>query len=295
MLKDSPAVRWILGVIAAAIVVAGSLKAAERSGEQVNLTTTAGGEAPQGGEISSQYSPIPAAEPGSQPAGDEAGSSPGPSPTLTGARQPPASAITGPGTYRYRLSTTGEGDQRSETREVTTKVTTLGKVAGETIQEVTVEGADSGRSLVTEVVWRDQGVYVTKFRSGDAECRWQPDFLSHRLPLGSGVAWKADSSCKITSGAQSGDLQRIEESRVTGFTRLDVAGTAVDVWVIERHSVTKAGGATGGFTEEAASTEYYSPAHGLAVRYQSSSTISVTGGGRFAHTRTLELIDLRPA
>lgn len=206
--------------------------------------------------------------------------------TPSTSRAPLAPSTPGPvalptaGTFRYRFGGT------SPTVEATLTISG-GPGAGR--QTFRTTSADLTEQEVVD--WSASARTIVSIGSSPA-CTWAPGYVSLRLPLASGSAWKADSSCPQPTSA----VHRTEDAAVKGATQTTVAGTAVAVWIIARHTVTEVTTTAGArAVVEAESSELFAPSLGLVV-YQVTRTASPQPDGTTATTtQTMELLGTRPA
>lgn len=163
------------------------------------------------------------------------------------------------GRYRYR-TTGGEG----AADESTTTVEDRGRDGDATRLSVTTTGSQLTSS--NEVVWRSEGVRTLRstltFGDRQAECDWEPDIVDAVFPLAAGATWSSTSQCSVTGLTPTPIvLERASTSKVIELRRIVVAGTPVDVWVIER--IERLSG--GGRSEEGSAVAFFSPKHGIDV------------------------------
>lgn len=219
------------------------------------------------------------ADPAASPAPSAATTLPPPdaglgAPTDPGPPVPPRA-----GRYRYR--TTG-GDDAGE--ESTTTVAERGREGDETRLSVTTTGGQL--TSTNEVVWRPDGVRTLRstltFGERQADCDWEPDLVEAVFPLAAGATWTSASQCSITGLTPAPIvLERSSTSKVVELRRIVVAGTPVDVWVIERTERLSGGGRS----EEGSAVAFFSPRHGVDVELR--GTVS----GR---DYTRQLVSLEP-
>jgi len=198
----------------------------------------------------------------------------------------PASGTPGPvavppaGTFRYRYAGT------SPTVDATLTISG-GPGAGR--QTFRTTSADPTEQEVVD--WSAGARTIVSIGTSQA-CTWAPGYMSLRLPLASGSAWTADSSCPQPAST----VHRTEDAAVKGATQTTVAGTTVAVWIIVRHTLTDVTTTAGArAVVEAESSELFAPSLGLVV-YQVTRTASPQPDGTTATTtQTMELLGTRPA
>ena len=184
------------------------------------------------------------------------------------------------GRYRYRYAGSGSPVEGLLT-------VTAGPGSGR--QTDKADAGDAAEQTVVE--WSPGARTTVSAGTGASSCTWSPGLLSLKLPMGTGSAWRADSTCTETSST----VHRVEDATVEGVTRTTIAGKAVDVWVISRHSITEVVAAPSTkAVVEAQSSELFAPSLGLVV-YQVTRTATPQADGTTATTtQTAELLDASP-
>jgi hypothetical protein len=214
-----------------------------------------------------------------RPAPAPARTAPAPAPVATVAPGPVVAPP--PGKYRYRYAGTAPPVDGLLT-------VTAGPGAGR--QTDKVDAGDGSEQTVVD--WSPGARTTVSAGTGAAAmCTWSPGLLSLKLPLGTGSAWRADSTCTEATST----VHRTEDATVEGVTRTTIAGQTVDVWVISRHSITEVGATPSTrAVVEAQSSELFAPSLGLVV-YQVTRTATPQADGTTATTtQTAELLDARP-
>lgn len=239
-------------------------------GADGTTTPAPGVTAPAGGEA-------PASPAGTSPAGAGAGAGSGSTTTaaplappedLGPATDPGPTKAPRPGVYRYRAQSGGSEN------EATTTVEDKGTTDAGRNQVLSQRGG--GIDSSSDAVWRNDGLILLRssfsFGQTTGECDWDPDFLQLELPLAKGAAWQTKSSCMVTGfGPTPLLLERTLDAKVVDLRRVRVAGTAVDVWVLESTDHIEIAGRV----MRQSGTTSFSPRHGIVV---SSSGTATTDG-----------------
>ncbi|HVM08598.1 MAG TPA: hypothetical protein VM345_09055 [Acidimicrobiales bacterium] len=203
----------------------------------------------------------------------------GPSPAATfadlGPGDPGPTVVPKPGTYRYSVR------------------------RGESSQEGTITIEDrgaapnGGRALMlrlknlpadidNDVVWGPDEMRVAKstfmFGATPIVCDWEPDHVELKLALSKGATWTSSTAC----AAGGYVVKRSSSNVVSDARRVKVAGEEVAVWVIS----TKERFELNGGVQEATSTTWFSPKHGLMVR-----SVAESSQGRME----IEALSLQPS
>jgi hypothetical protein len=243
----------------------------DAGGDAGRASMAADAEEGAGAEAGPSETPPPAA--GSVPAADGAtGASTAPgaaasAPTTLAPPDPALGAPTDPGppvpprAGRYRYRTTGGDEGGSES---TTTVEDRGRDGETTRLSITTAGGQL--TSVNDVEWRADGVRTLRstlsFNGQQTDCDWEPDIVEAVYPLAPGATWSADSRCEIRGFTPTPIvLERTSRSKVVELRRAELAGTTVDVWVIERTERLSGGGRS----EEGSAVVLFSPRHGIDV------------------------------
>lgn len=224
--------------------------------------------ADDGADAGGQTEPADAIDEGAEPPVDEPAAAPVTSaPTTLPASDPGLGAPADPGppvaprAGRYRYRTSG-GEGAGE--ESTTTVEDRGRDGDARRLSVTTTG--SQLTSTNDVVWRSDGVRTLRstltFGDRQADCDWEPDIVDAVFPLTAGATWSSASKCSVTGLTPAPiELERASTSKVVELRRIVVAGTPVDVWVIERTERLSGGGRS----EEGSAVAFFSPKHGIEV------------------------------
>lgn len=185
------------------------------------------------------------------------------------------------GVYRYRAQSGGSEN------EARTTVENKGTTDAGTNQVLSQRGGEIDSS--SDAVWRSDGLILLRssfsFGQTTGECDWDPDFLQLKLPLAKGVAWQMKSSCMVTGfGPSPLLLERTLDAKVVDLRRVRVAGTAVDVWVLESTDHIEIAGRVIRQT----GTASFSPRHGVVV---SSSGTATTDGRSVDYATEIKNLD----
>ncbi len=238
-----------------------------------------------------QVTTIPAPAPTFTTTGATTSTRRAPSSTLSAAT-PKAGAVPGltsrprQGTYRYRYAGT------SLTVDGTLTVTT-GPGATRQTHSLTA-GVSSQKTLLD---WTNDArtTLSTGGAEGAAACTWEPGLLSLRLPLATGLTWKADATCRTGPTGTATSIQRTEEAAVEGAAKTKVDGQPIDVWLISRHTVTEVTSAQNGKAFiEAQSSEMFAPSLGLVVYQVTRTATPQPDGTTGTTTQITELLERGP-
>lgn len=261
VLSASVALLLFAGV-AGAVVKPGDQKvrAGDKPGQPAALTEK--GDAKSAGSTSST-APTAAGSP-TTVAGKASGTKTTTAKSAPASRTPnPAATWTPPKDGKYTYKTEGEKDAQ----EVTVKTTD--RSGGEVRQSTTGQFGGGGGSGSVETVWNSKGYYWERLSGGDGAasgaCDFQPPLHLLAQPLAVGATWSFDSRCTITFGAESVVIHIFGTSRVTKADLVQVGGTVVDVWVIDRDMTTDFTYNGKANTTKAKATESWAPAYGLNV------------------------------
>ena len=277
----------LASLIVALLAVAG-LVVVVRDGGAGRPTTVAGLPAPTvvpatdlPGPTTSVPAPSAAAAAPTTIAPRTAAARPVPTSTPPQAGVTPGRAVPPPaGSYRYRYGGSGPSVDG-------TLVVTAGPGAGR--QTFVVNAGDGSEQTVVD--WSSGArTTVSVGTAPGPACTWAPGLLSLKLPLSSALAWSVDSTCAEAAST----VHRTEDARVEGAARTTVAGQAVDVWLISRHTLTEiTAGPSSKAVVEAQSSELFAPSLGLVV-YQVTRTVTPQADGTtVTTTQTAELLDSR--
>lgn len=184
------------------------------------------------------------------------------------------------GTYKYKV----EGEE--EHKE--TVIRTLSNAGG--VVRQSLSGVGSVGSGDVETVWNGQGWTWERINASangqSSSCAFEPPLQTLPQPVKTGASWSFDSRCTFTYGATTVVVHVQGSGKVTGADRVDVGGTLVDVWVVERQQKVTVSYGGKEYPSEGKSTEKWSPAHGLLVESRTE------GGQDGAESR--KLVSLKP-
>lgn len=245
------------------------------------------------GEVEDASSPVPSsATPGASATEPGARASAAPPPPADG--QPDSAlAVTTPGTYRVRVDQSGEESSNHVAQLI---VEDLGD--GRQIHRRRGEDASSD----TEVAWRDDGVVILSTTAGaggfEIHCQHDPAILQSPRRLGPGVTWTGEDTCQYEQ-AGGGTLTIRIEGRVERAEQIQVAGEAVDTWVVHTVLDIHADTAFGVVHQRDEGPSWVDPARGLVARsdHQRRSTRPTRDGASATKSSRVvsEILDLRPA
>ena len=167
-----------------------------------------------------------------------------------------------PGEYRY----TG-------TLPFTMRVRSDGSGGGVVHQVISIPAAN-GVELRNHLAWSSRAARTerTELQLGPgaaaaASCEWRPVTTEYVFPLRVGQTWATDSTCKASVLGQAITIRQVQQARVTGRGRVDVGGTAVDTWSIERTTTFAVSlPEQAGRDDKSVSTEEFAPTFGWFIR-----------------------------
>lgn len=190
------------------------------------------------------------------------------------------------GEYRYEVRVTRDG-----TSNTVEEVRTVARLDGDdTRGTVQLEVRTGDQRQISILEWASDAVEVRSTRvpttvDEGTDCMWNPPILEFG-PMADGSAWTVDSTCQADVGGVPTTFEVTGSARVVGDVVIDIAGSPVQVWRIERQRTTVISASIGGDQVEQRVEEqgdlFVDPTRGIVVQ---SDVLVTSTGAQAASTR----------